>query len=213
MAKTTPLAIPELEAVEIHGMSRGAFLARGALATGALLGGSAVGPFVRRAVALETGGDVDVLNFALTLEHIEAAFYTRAITKGRNMSGDTMRLVREIRDNETAHVDAITQTIKGLGGMPAAAPKVGFGNVFTSEKAFLKLAQTLEDTGVSAYNGAAPSIRSGDVLAAAGSIVQVEARHAALIRLMRGQTPAPAAFDPALDQQKVLDAVMPFARA
>jgi len=213
MAKTTPLAIPELEAVEVHGMSRGAFLARGALATGALLGGSAVGPFVRRAVAQETGGDVDVLNFALTLEHIEAAFYTRAITKGRNMSGDTMRLVREIRDNETAHVDAITQTIKGLGGMPAAAPKVGFGNVFTSEKTFLKLAQTLEDTGVSAYNGAAPSIRSGDVLAAAGSIVQVEARHAALIRLMRGETPAPAAFDPALDQQKVLDAVMPFARA
>jgi len=213
MAKTTPLAIPELEAVEVHGMSRGAFLARGALATGALLGGSAVGPFVRRAVAQETGGDVDVLNFALTLEHIEAAFYTRAITKGRNMSGDTMRLVREIRDNETAHVDAITQTIKGLGGMPAAAPKVGFGNVFTSEKTFLKLAQTLEDTGVSAYNGAAPSIRSGDVLAAAGSIVQVEARHAALIRLMRGETPAPAAFDPALDQQKVLDAVMPFSRA
>jgi len=213
MAKTTPLAIPELEAVEVHGMSRGAFLARGALATGALLGGSAVGPFVRRAVAQETGGDVDVLNFALTLEHIEAAFYTRAITKGRNMSGDTMRLVREIRDNETAHVDAITQTIKGLGGMPAAAPKVGFGNVFTSEKTFLKLAETLEDTGVSAYNGAAPSIRSGDVLAAAGSIVQVEARHAALIRLMRGETPAPAAFDPALDQQKVLDAVMPFARA
>jgi rubrerythrin len=213
MAKTTPLAIPELEAVEVHGMSRGAFLARGALATGALLGGSAVGPFVRRAVAQETGGDVDVLNFALTLEHIEAAFYTRAITKGRNMSGDTMRLVREIRDNETAHVDAITQTIKGLGGMPAAAPKVGFGNVFTSEKTFLKLAQTLEDTGVSAYNGAAPSIRSDDVLAAAGSIVQVEARHAALIRLMRGETPAPAAFDPALDQQKVLDAVMPFARA
>jgi len=213
MAKATPLAIPELEAVEVHGMSRGAFLARGALATGALLGGSAVGPFVRRAVAQETGGDVDVLNFALTLEHIEAAFYTRAITKGRNMSGDTMRLVREIRDNETAHVDAITQTIKGLGGMPAAAPKVGFGNVFTSEKTFLKLAQTLEDTGVSAYNGAAPSIRSGDVLAAAGSIVQVEARHAALIRLMRGETPAPAAFDPALDQQKVLDAVMPFARA
>ena len=213
MAKATPLAIPELAAVEVHGMSRGAFLARGALATGALLGGSAVGPFVRRAVAQETGGDVDVLNFALTLEHIEAAFYTRAIIKGRNMSGDTMRLVREIRDNETAHVDAITQTIKGLGGMPAAAPKVGFGNVFTSEKPFLKLAQTLEDTGVSAYNGAAPSIRSGDVLAAAGSIVQVEARHAALIRLMRGETPAPAAFDPALDQQKVLDAVMPFARA
>ena len=213
MAKTTPFAIPELAAVEVHGMSRGAFLARGALATGALLGGSAVGPFVRRAVAQETGGDVDILNFALTLEHIEAAFYSRAIAKGRNMSGETMRLVREIRDNEIAHVDAITQTIDRLGGMPVTAPKVGFGAVFTNERTFLKLARTLEDTGVSAYNGAAPSIRSGDVLAAAGSIVQVEARHAALIRLMRGETPAPAAFDPALDQHTVLDAVMPFARA
>jgi rubrerythrin len=213
MAKTTPLAIPELEAVEVHGMSRGAFLARGALATGALLGGSAVGPFVRRAVAQETAGDIDILNFALTLEHLEATFYARAVSKGRNMSAETRRLVREIRDNETAHVDAITQTIRRLSGRPVPAPKVGFGDVFTSERTFLKLAQTLEDTGVSAYNGAAPSIRSADVLNAAGSIVQIEARHAALIRLMRGETPAPAAFDPALQQQQVLDAVMPFMRA
>jgi len=212
MAKT-PLTLPELEAVEVHGMSRGAFLTRGALATGAILGGSAVGPFVRRAVAQETGGDVDILNFALTLEYLEAAFYSRAVSKGRNMSAETMRLAREIRDNETAHVDAIVQTIKMLGGTPVAAPTVGFGNVFTSERTFLKLAQTLEDTGVSAYNGAAPSIRSRDVLNAAGSIVQVEARHAALIRLMRGVTPAPSAFDPSLDQQKVLAAVTPFVRA
>jgi hypothetical protein len=212
MAKT-PLAIPELEAVEVHGMSRGAFLTRGALATGALLGGAAVGPFVRRAVAQETGDDVDILNFALTLEHLEATFYGRAVSKGRNMSGETMRLVREIRDNETAHIDAIAETIKMLGGTPVQAPKVGFGDVFTSEKTFLKLAQTLEDTGVSAYNGAAPSVKSADVLNAAGSIVQVEARHAALIRLMRGEPPAPSAFDPSLDQQKVLDAVKPFVMA
>jgi hypothetical protein len=79
--------------------------------------------------------------------------------------------------------------------------------VFTSEWRFLTLAQTLEDTGVSAYNGAAPRIRSGEVLAAAGGI---EARHAALIRLARGEDPAPAAFDAALDQQNVLDAVKPF---
>jgi hypothetical protein len=212
MAKPT-LAIPELEAVEVHGISRGAFLARGALATGALLGGSAVEPFVRRAVAQEAGGDVDILNFALTLEYLEATFYARAVGKGRNLSAETMRLVREIRDNETAHVDAITETIKRLGGTPVQAPKVGFGDVFTNQNRFLKLAQTLEDTGVSAYNGAAPGIRSRDVLVAAGSIVQVEARHAALIRLMRGLSPAPGAYDPALDQKQVLDAVMPFARS
>jgi len=208
-----PLASPELAAVEVGGMSRSAFLVRGALATGALVGGGAVSPFVRRAMAQEMGGDVDVLNFALTLEYLEATFYSRAISKGRRMSGETVRLAREIRDNEMAHVGALRETIRQLGATPVKAPTVGFGDVFTSDRAFLKLAQTLEDTGVSAYNGAAPSIRSGDVLAAAGSIVQVEARHAALIRLMRGQSPAPAAFDPALDQHKVLDAVMPFARA
>jgi rubrerythrin len=212
MAKTR-LAAPELEAVAIHGVSRSAFLARGALATGALLGGSAVSPFVRRALAQETAGDVDILNFALTLEYLEATFYSRAAAKGRGMSADTRRLVREIRDNERAHVDALRSTIEQLGGKAVEAPTVGFGDVFSSERRFLKLAQTLEDTGVSAYNGAAPQIRSADVLAAAGGIVQVEARHAALIRLARGQDPAPAAFDAALEKQKVLDAVQPFIKA
>jgi rubrerythrin len=206
----TPNPRPELEGVAVEGLSRGAFLARGALATGALLGGAAVGPFVGRALAQEDDGDAGVLNFALTLEYLEATFYGRAIAKGRNLSSATRRLVREIHDNEVAHVDALRSTIKQLGGTAVDAPKVGFGDVFTSERTFLKLAQTLEDTGVSAYNGAAPQIRSADVLAAAGSIVQVEARHAALIRLMRDETPAPAAFDPALDKQNVLEAVTPF---
>jgi serine-rich repeat adhesion-like glycoprotein len=210
---TTHLAAPELEAVEVTGSTRGAFLLRGALATGALLGGSAVSPFVGRALAQETGGDADILNFALTLEYLEAAFYDRAVGKGRGMSSETRRLARELRDNETAHVDALKETIKRLGAKPVKAPTVGFGDVFTSERTFLKLAQTLEDTGVSAYNGAAPQIKSTEVLGAAGSIVQVEARHAALIRLMRGQDPAPDAFDPSLDKQQVLDAVMPFVRS
>ena len=209
----TPLATPELAAVEVGGMSRSAFLLRGALATGALVGGGAVSPFVRRAMAQETGGDADILNFALTLEYLEATFYSRAIAKGRKMSGDTVRLAREIRDNEMAHVGALQETIKQLGAKPVKAPTVGFGDVFTSDGAFLKLAQTLEDTGVSAYNGAAPQIKSRDVLAAAGSIVQVEARHAALIRLMRQENPAPDAFDPSLGKEQVLMAVKPFVRS
>jgi serine-rich repeat adhesion-like glycoprotein len=209
----TQLAAPELENVDVTGSTRSAFLLRGALATGALLGGSAVSPFVGRALAQETGGDADILNFALTLEYLEAAFYDRAVGKGRGMSSEARRLARELRDNETAHVDALTQTIKRLGAKPVKAPTVGFGDVFTSERTFLKLAQTLEDTGVSAYNGAAAQIKSTEVLGAAGSIVQVEARHSALIRLMRGQDPAPDAFDAALDKQQVLDAVMPFVRS
>ena len=208
-----PLATPELAAVEVGGMSRSAFLVRGALATGALVGGGAVSPFVRRAMAQEMGGDVDVLNFALTLEYLEATFYSRAISKGRRMSGETVRLAREIRDNEMAHVGALRETIRQMGATPVKAPTVGFGDVFTSDRAFLKLAQTLEDTGVSAYNGAAPQIRSRDVLAAAGSIVQVEARHAALIRLARDKQPAPLAFDKASDMDAVLMAVQPFIKS
>jgi len=206
----THIAVPELEAVAVEGLSRGAFLMRGALATGALLGGTAVGPFVGRALAQETGGDADILNFALTLEYLEATFYSRAVGKGRNMSSETRRLAREIRDNETAHVDALTKTIKSLGAKPVKAPTVGFGDVFTSDRAFLKLAQTLEDTGVSAYNGAAPMIESVDVLAAAGGIVQVEARHAAMIRLARKKPPAPLAFDKASEMDAILTAVKPF---
>jgi hypothetical protein len=89
---------------------------------------------------------------------------------------------------------------------------VDFGDAFASEKSFLKLAQTLEDTGVSAYNGAGPAIKSADVLGAAGSIVQIEARHASLIRLARGKTPAPAAFDKTLSTDEVLAAVKPFVK-
>ena len=122
-------------------------------------------------------------------------------------------LAKEIRDNENEHVTALTGTIKELGGTPVKAPGVDFGNAYKSQKSFLKLAQTFEDTGVSAYNGAAPQIMSPEVLGAAGSIVQIEARHAAAIRLLRGKQPAAGAFDPALDMQAVLDAVQPFVKS
>ena len=89
-----------------------------------------------------------------------------------------------------------------------AEPKFDFG--YSDTAGFLKLAQTFEDTGVSAYNGAGPAIKSKEVLGAAGSIVQVEARHAAAIRLQNKAEPAPEAFDPSLDEAQVLKAVEPF---
>jgi rubrerythrin len=203
----TNMAAPELEGIEIQDVSRGAFIARGALAASAVYGLNSVAPFVSSALAQSGGGDIGVLNFALTLEYLEAAFYARA-QKQLKLSGDVRRLAKLIGDHETAHVDALTKAIQGAGGKPVRAPKVSFP--FTDEKSFLKLAQAFEDTGVSAYNGAAPSIKSADVLGAAGSIVQVEARHAAAIRLMRHQDPAPHAFDKALKKSQVLSAVKPF---
>jgi hypothetical protein len=192
----------------VNGLTRSSFIARGAMATGSLYGAGAVGSYVTRAFAQSGGaGDLDILNFALTLEYLEAAFYKEGIAKA-GLSGDAKKLAKEIGDHENEHVAALTQTIKKLGGKPVAAPKVAFP--FTDQASFLKLAQVFEDTGVSAYNGAAPMISSKEVLGAAGSIVQVEARHAAAIRLLNGQNPSPAAFDPTLGKKQVLKAVKPF---
>ena len=206
------LAAPELAAIDVQGISRSSFIARGAVTAGAVYGLGAVGPFVREALAQGDGGDVDILNFALTLEYLEAAFYTQGLKRVSGLSGDVRSLAREIRDNENEHVDALTQTIKDLGGTPVKAPGVDFGGAFASQDAFLELAQTFEDTGVSAYNGAATMIMSTEVLGAAGSIVQVEARHAAAIRSLNGQPISDSGFDKPLEQQAVLDAVEPFVK-
>jgi rubrerythrin len=203
------LVAPELAAIEIQGTTRQAFLMRATLAAGATVGAMSATPFISKALAAEAGGDVDILNYALTLEYLESDFYTRAAKQVKGLSSYEKKLTAELRDNELAHVDALVATIKKLGGKPVAKPKFAYGNAFGSRAAYLKLANTLEDTGVSAYNGAAGGIDSADVLAAAGGIVQVEARHAAMIRLVRGKAPAPVAFDPLSDMETVLAAVKP----
>lgn len=206
------LAVPQLAAVEIDGMTRSSFILKSTLAAGAVYGGAAVGPFVKQAMSQE-GGDVDILNFALTLEYLESAFYDEALTQVKGLSGENKSLTQQLAEDEAAHVDTLTSTIQDLGGKPTKAPKVDFGDAFQDEDSYLELAQTFEDTGVSAYNGAAPEIESEEILAAAGSIVQIEGRHAGLIRLTRGENPAPTAFDESLEMQEVLDAVMPFIKS
>jgi hypothetical protein len=196
--------------IAVHGMTRESFLLRSTLAAGTAYGALSVTPYIARALADSAAGDVDIVNYALTLEYLEAAFYTAAVKRVSGLSADDLKLAKELRDNESAHVDALTATVKRLGGTPAARPTFDFGGAFASRDAFLKTANVLEDTGVSAYNGAATAITSVDVLGAAGSIVQVEARHAALIRLARGKSPAPLAFDKASEMDVVLKAVQPF---
>jgi hypothetical protein len=205
------LAQPELAGVRIDedsdDLSRSEVLLKGALAAGAVYGALAVGPFVGRALAMSESGDVGILNFALTLEYLESAFYREAKTRAKP-SGELKSLIELVGRDEDEHVGALTQTIKKLGGKPVAEPKFDFP--YSGTAGFLELAQTFEDTGVSAYNGAAPQIKSKEVLEAAGSIVQVEARHAAAIRLQNGDEPSPVAFDPSLSEAKVLKAVEPF---
>jgi len=205
------LAHPELAGVVVDedsaDLSRSDVILKGALAAGAVYGTFMVGPYVRKALAMSGGSDVDILNFALTLEYLESTFYEEAKTRAK-ASGELKSLIDLLAEDEKQHVEALTATIKSLGGKPVAEPKFDFS--YSDTAGFLKLAQTFEDTGVSAYNGAGPAIKSKEVLAAAGSIVQVEARHAAAIRLQNKEEPAPEAFDPSLDEAQVLKAVEPF---
>ncbi len=207
------LAQPELAGVEIvdesgGDISRSDVILKGALAAGAVYGAFMVGPFVRNAFAMGGGTtDVDILNFALTLEYLESTFYEEAKKKAK-ASGELKKLISLLASDEKQHVEALEGTIKKLGGKPVSEPTFNFE--YSGTKGFLKLAETFENTGVSAYNGAAPMIKSKEVLGAAGSIVQVEARHAAAIALQNGQEPAPSAFDPSLEEKEVLKAVEPF---
>lgn len=205
------LNTPALAAVQIEAddedLTRSDVILKGALAAGAVYGALAVGPYVRRALAASGGGDIGILNFALTLEYLEAKFYEEAKSRVR-ANGELRSLIDLLAKDEQQHVEALAATVKQLGGKPVMEPKFQFD--YSGTSGFLKLAQTLEDTGVSAYNGAGPEIKSKEVLAAAGGIVQVEARHAAAIRLQNGTEPSPEAFDPPLDEKQVLKAVEPF---
>jgi hypothetical protein len=200
---------PELASIEIEPIHRSAFIMKGVLAAGAAYGALAAGPMLRKAFAQSDNGDIDILNFALTLEYLEAAFYDQGL-KEVDLDKDASDLVKLFGDQEQEHVDALSATISDLGGKPVEAPAVDFGDAFSSPDAFLKTGITFEDLGVSAYNGAAPDIKSKELLAVAGSIVQIEARHASVIRLAAGEPPAPEAFEPTNNMDQVLKAVQPF---
>jgi Ferritin-like domain len=193
-------ASPELGAVEVHGMSRSSFILRGALTAGAVYGAGAVAPFVSSAFAAT--GDIDILNFALTLEYLETDFY-KVKAKSVGLSGPAKKYAALFAEEENAHVQALTKAISAGGGTPAKKPTFVFPA--TNQSSFLKLAYVLENTGVGAYNGAGPSLKNPAYLAAAGSIVQIEARHAATIALITGQKITPdGAFDKPLTKAQVL---------
>jgi hypothetical protein len=213
---------PELAACEVHGISRASFLLRGAMAAGAAYGVASVGPFVSSALAQSSSGgmassaqmamgDAEILNFALTLEYLESDFYN---VKGKQvgLSGQAKSYAKLFGDEESQHVEALTAAIKQLGGKPVAKPTFVFPA--SNEKTFLALAAVLENTGVGAYNGAAPSLHSKQVLAEAGEIVQIEARHAAAIELLVGHSPTPnGGFDVPLTKPQVLAKAGPLIKA
>ena len=173
--------------------------------TGANSGGMMASPFK---------DDLEVLNYALTLEHLEYAFYRDGV--GRfEFGNDTFGLsiddsLAAIRDHEGAHVKALTDAVASLSGTPVAEATYDFGDAYTDPTAFLATAMALENTGVSAYDGAGQYIDDPDLLTAAGSIVAVEARHASYLNLLNGQVPFPDAFEKPLTKDEVLAIAGPF---
>ncbi|KAF2197855.1 hypothetical protein GQ43DRAFT_443864 [Delitschia confertaspora ATCC 74209] len=157
-----------------------------------------------------TGGltDIDILQFALTAEHLESAFYAQGFAKfpasdfqALGLSDASIASLQNIGQTEATHVSTLISAIAAAGTKPVEPCTYNFG--FTDAKAMVATARVLEAVGVSAYLGAAPLIQSPDVLTAAASIATVESRHQSFIRVASGAEPVPAAFDTALGPRAV----------
>jgi hypothetical protein len=182
--------------------TRAEFFRKAAIGGGALtLGGVAFAGLPALALgAPSKKQDVAILNYALTLEYLETEFYAQARAKA-GLRGETARFARVAGAHEAAHVAAIR---KVLGSAAVAKPAFDFGAATGGQGAFQKTAIAVEDLGVSAYAGQGPRLKQVPVIRAALAIHSVEARHAAWIRSIVGQNPAPAAFDPARGMKQVL---------
>ncbi len=192
------------EAMEtVAGDTRASFLRKGVLAGGGLVGGGAALAALASPAKAATKSDIAILNFALTLEFLESSFYYSAVTV-RALSGPAKTMGRVLYQHEQAHVNALRGV---LGRNAVKKPRFNFQGTTEDQDMFLATARVLEDTGVGAYAGAAPAVKDDALLAAALAIHSVEARHAAWVRHMLGQRPAPVAFDQPIKAADVLAAV------
>jgi rubrerythrin len=190
------LTPPNLAGVQIGGedLSRAELLFKGALAAGAVFGLGMVGPYVQSALAKSDGEELDALNLVLSFEYLSAGLYERGKTD-LQPSGQSKKLIEMLADDERQHIEALTATIKELGGKPVA--KGDYAYAFPGAYEFFRLARDIENAGIKAYNGAIPSMKSRQALDLTASIVQVEGRHAAAVSMQRSDEPTPEAFDPA----------------
>jgi rubrerythrin len=166
-------------------------------------------------------GDLDILNYALTLEYLEAQFYADVIASGVVTDKAIAAVAVQFGESEQQHVDALIATVKQLGGTPAKKPKASFQSVIDGGPTMiLETAATVENLGAAAYLGEAGKIKDKEVLAAALAIHSVEARHAAALnavvgRGFRGDDPLSGsipdgAFAKPMARADVLKAVEPF---
>ncbi|KAF2747323.1 hypothetical protein M011DRAFT_443875 [Sporormia fimetaria CBS 119925] len=164
--------------------------------------------------------DVDILQFALTAEHLESAFYRLGFAKfpqsdflALGLNEAQILELTKVGETEAEHVSTLLSAIAGAGAIPVEPCEYNFDAAFADAATMVATARILEAVGVSAYLGAAPLVTSPDVLAAAASIVTVEARHSALIRVLSGAAAVPSAFDTALGPRAVFTLAAQFIRS
>ena len=183
-------------------MTRGAALEAGALAlAGIAVGGVVLGEHAEPAFSRPSAKqDAEILNFALLLEYVQAAFHAEGL-KRAGLTGELRTFAQTVAGHEQEHLDLLKEA---LGSAARDAPALDFGDDTADAERFRLAAFKLEDLGVAAYNAQAPNLTHG-ALASAARIVSVESRHAAWIRDLRGMVPAPDASEPTLEYQKVID--------
>jgi rubrerythrin len=175
-------------------------------ATGAAAATSSTG--VSTAAAAPSGGDVGILNYAITLEYLESEFYGKVISAGL-FTGKVGALIKDFGSQEQSHVVALKAAVSKLGGTPVTQPTGKFP--IENAKQVAELAYTVENLGAAAYLGQAANIQSAEVLASALAIHSVEARHAATLGTLVEKPVTPnGAFAVPADMSTVLAAVKPF---
>lgn len=169
---------------------------------------------IPKTAAKATPGDVEILNFALGLEYLEADFYARIVAAHQArpyLPQRVYEVAQKLAADEAAHVQAILEILTTAKATPVNKPQFQFpDNVFYVSLAFLDLATTFEETGVGAYLGAAPQVKSRDALRFAASVYGIETRHTGLIRLLNGTSPSPSATEMPLTVGEVTQRVAPF---
>jgi len=170
--------------------------------------------------------DLTLLNFALSLENLEAAFYTQGLAQfsstdfnnstfiqnfGSVISGDVYAYLSLIRNHETQHVRSLQALITSLNGTPVKPCTYNFG--YKTADDFITVAALLENTGVMAYDGAMSQISSASLKTQAATIATVEARHASYLSLLTGNSPFPASFDTPATSTAILAAAAKFITA